>query len=116
MDYKLIDGDYTLSPSGHIERVEGVEEKKQRIYIRLSVRKGSFLYDENLGSELYKLYQEKWSKIPEKAKQYVIDALLPETDIIVKDVIVNRVDNKELFIAVEAEDSAGNPLIVEVKV
>ncbi len=116
MDFNISNGDYNLTPSGHIERVSGDEDIKQRILIRLVIRKGSFVYDEDLGSELYKLYREKRSNIPNMAKQYVIDALEPETDISVQDVSVIWMSSNEIQISIEVLDFEGNTIEVEVKV
>jgi len=39
--------------------INGVDELLQRAIFRLNFKKGSFLYDKNLGSELYKLDKTK---------------------------------------------------------
>lgn len=75
MDYKIIDGDYSLKPTGHLETVTGAEEIQQQMLLILTVPKGRFIFDEELGSELGKLYREKPTQLQEKARQYITEAL-----------------------------------------
>lgn len=52
MDLLLENGELKKSPSGRPIPISGLEELKQRIYIRLKARLGSFIYDRELGSEI----------------------------------------------------------------
>lgn len=47
-----INGDILVDDSGNLCLLSGREEIKQRLYIMLSARRGGFVYDRELGSEL----------------------------------------------------------------
>lgn len=49
MDIKLENGDFSVSANGDIKTVDGVDEILQRVKICCSIKKGSFLYDKELG-------------------------------------------------------------------
>lgn len=55
MDTKLTDRDQAVSPAGLPFAVTGREELLQRVLIRLSVPRGRFLPDPELGSRLYRM-------------------------------------------------------------
>ena len=55
MDTALFNGDFLCDSRGFPITISGINEILQRILIRLSVKKGKFVYDKDLGSELYKL-------------------------------------------------------------
>ena len=48
-------GDFDKDIFGRPYEVDGEEELIQKIYICLSARKGEFIYDRELGGELYKI-------------------------------------------------------------
>lgn len=75
-----------------IKIVEGLQAKKQSMLLRLSIQRGSFFYDENLGSRLYLTYKEKKSKQLDMAKFYVYEALEDEEDIEIVDVVSSWTD------------------------
>ena len=53
MDTALnIDGDFDVV-NDSVSSVEGLKELKQKMYITLSVRKGAFIYDRELGSDVF---------------------------------------------------------------
>ncbi len=55
MDTALINGDFKLDARGIPFYISDTEEILQMAYIRLKVKKGSFIYDKAFGSELFKL-------------------------------------------------------------
>lgn len=55
MDNLLANGDMVLNHCGDVQSVDGLKEIIQRVLIRLTVRKGNFPYDPDLGSGLYQL-------------------------------------------------------------
>lgn len=55
MDTALSEGDFLINSKGHPISIDGASELIQQALIRLSVKKGSFTYDKELGSNLYKL-------------------------------------------------------------
>lgn len=100
IDYKIIDGDLTRKGLGDLQLVKGIEAKKQSMIIRISVERGSFIYDETLGSRLKLLYREKSSKINKMADLYVREALELEEGIEVMGVEVKWLDKKKILILV----------------
>lgn len=100
IDYKMVNGDLVRKGIGDIQMVERIEAKKQSMMIRLVVERGSFIYDEDLGSRLKLLYKEKPSRIPEMADVYVREALEPEEDVEIIKVKVKWLDKKKILILV----------------
>ena len=79
-------GDYLPDGIGGEQRVDGTEALLARALFRLRVRRGSFPFLPALGSELYRLGNEKPSARASAAKQYAADALAEETALTVEDV------------------------------
>lgn len=79
-------GDYLPDGIGGEQRVDGTEALLARVLFRLSVRRGSFPFLPELGSELYRLGNEKLSARASAAKQYAAAALAEETALTVEDV------------------------------
>lgn len=52
MDLLLENGDFKRSPTGKPLSVSGLDELKQRVYIRLRAKPGVFIYDRRLGSNI----------------------------------------------------------------
>lgn len=75
MDILLQDRDHAAA-NGCLQTLTGPAEAIQRLLIRLSVRKGTFLPDPNLGSELYKLVPGPDADA--LALHFAQQALLPE--------------------------------------
>lgn len=100
VDFMLESGDLVKKGLGDIQMVTGIQSKKQSMMIRLTVERGSFIYDETLGSRLKLLYREKRSKIPKMAESYVREALEPEDDIAIEKVETKWLDKKKLLILV----------------
>ena len=59
MELKMKNGDYLPDGIGGEQRVDGTEALLARALFRLSVRRGSFPFLPELGSELYRLGHEK---------------------------------------------------------
>ncbi len=57
MDLKLDgNGDLAVDEAGNLQIIENDDELLQEAFIALSAKKGMFIYDRSLGSELYKLF------------------------------------------------------------
>lgn len=98
-DFKVTDLDL-IKKGRDLEAVRDIEAKKQSILMRLTVERGSFIYDEFLGSRLKNLYRDKPSKRGEMAKLYVIEALEQEEDITIDDVVVIQKEKKKMSIII----------------
>lgn len=81
MELFLNDGDYVSDGQGGFVRVEGSAEVLQRALFQLSVRRGSFPFLPDLGSDLYLLNREKASNWAMLAEQYASEALADESDL-----------------------------------
>ena len=79
MELKIRNGDYIADGIGGERRADGAEALLERALFRLSVRRGSFPFLPELGSELYRLGHEKPSARAAAAKLYTAAALAEET-------------------------------------
>ena len=99
IDYKIENRDLVKKgDGGDVQLVKGIEAKKQSMILRLTIERGSFIYDETLGSQLKMLLNEKRSQIPSKAKIYVIEALATEKDIEIINVTTKWLDRQKILI------------------
>ena len=94
MDTALKDGDFYLGTTGKPIVISGIKELLQRVLIRLTVKKGSFIYDKNLGSNLYTLKNTN-KDIKNQAIIMVKEALVDIREIEVDDISVKFTDNSE---------------------
>lgn len=83
------DGDLVPDGTGGFCRLEGSEALLQRVLFKLSVRRGSFPFLPQLGSELHRLGREKPSARPALCTQYVRQALADE-DVTVTEVVYDE--------------------------
>lgn len=79
MDTAIKDGDFLTDEKGLPVQISGAQELLQRAMFRLTVKQGSFLYDQRLGSRLYTLKGAYGSgeTLSENAMQMVREALAP---------------------------------------
>lgn len=99
IDYKIENEDL-VKKGLDLEVIEDIEAKKQSMMIRLVVERGSFIYDEELGSRLRLLLREKPSRVDRMADVYVREALEPEVDVEILRVDVKWLDKKKILILV----------------
>lgn len=78
MDTLLYDGDFKVDGRGRPIPCTGYQELLQRALIRLTVRRGSFDYDPELGSRLDTLGQATHN-LEARALELIREALLPLT-------------------------------------
>lgn len=50
-DVRLANGDVFIDPTGSAQLIEGDSARVQSVLIRIGAKKGSFIYNRNLGSE-----------------------------------------------------------------
>lgn len=94
MELLLKNGDYVPNGQGGFLRAEGRSELLQRVLWKLSARRGSFPFLEELGSRLYTLTREKPSAWSSLAQQYVAEALADEADLTVDGVELAEAEGK----------------------
>lgn len=97
MDTKIKNGGWVRDLSGLLQTVDCFEELLQRVYIRLTVPLGSFVYQPSFGSRLYLVWREEASLRSQRAVQLAQEALAPMTDINVLSAEVNEGDCKMVF-------------------
>ena len=73
MDTAISNGDFLKDSRGMPIMLDGIDEILQRVKIRLAVKKGTFLYDKNLGSNLYSLKSDM-ENLNEMALSYAREA------------------------------------------
>lgn len=95
MDTAISNGDFMLDSNGIPISIYGIQEILQRALIRLTVRKGSFIYDTNLGSDLYKLKKTASTNIKSRALSMVKEALKPMSNVLVDDVSTEFINSSE---------------------
>ena len=78
MELWIREGDYVPDGSGGLVRLAGDDALLQRVLFRLCARRGAFPLLPELGSELYRLGQEKAAGRLSAARQYVAQALAEE--------------------------------------
>lgn len=109
MEFLIRDGDYVPDGRGGLQSVQGAEELLQRALFRLTVRRGSFPFLPELGSELYKLTRERPSAWQGLARQYAVEALQGEEDVTVTDAVVTPMDGGaqvEVFLSCRGVDGS----------
>lgn len=72
-DAKLKNGDISLDSAGRFELLSDSDARFQRALICMSVEKGSFIYDRELGT--YLDYEVSVAQIKEKTEQSINEAL-----------------------------------------
>ena len=84
MDTMLQNGDFVRGRGGLPKAIGGTEEQIQRALIRLTVKKGSFPLDPELGSQLHLLRDAKRAHWEEQALLYAKEALekMPGTEVL----------------------------------
>lgn len=86
MEFQIKNGDYVPNQWGGLCTLSGVDEVLRRVTYRLQARRGGLPFLPELGSQLYRLHQEKPSVRLEVARKYVEQALEQETQVRVRDV------------------------------
>lgn len=86
MTMRLKNGDYVPDGNGSFRGLSDKEALLERVLFRLTARRGSFPFLPTLGSQLYRLPQEKASRCASLAKQYVEEALTEEAGLDVQEV------------------------------
>ena len=82
MAMKLTDGDYIHDGCGGFETVTGLQEILKRLLFKLTARRGGFSPMPELGSRLYLLDREKPSARLSAARQYIMQAISDEENLI----------------------------------
>lgn len=89
MELELKNGDYIADNAGGLRRVQGREALLQRVFFRLTARRGAFLFWEDLGSRLWELGKLPALERRAAARQYVTEALAEEP-VTVEDVTLEQ--------------------------
>lgn len=114
MELMLRDGDYVPDGVGGLRRAGGQEALLQRVLFRLTARRGTFPFWEELGSRLWRLGQIPAAGRQAAAKQYVAEALADEAGLTVEDVALTE-DGGAAALRVELGYEGGT-LAVELEV
>ena len=99
MDTAISNADFLLDGRGRPVVISGMQEILQRVLIRLTIQKGSFIYDPDLGSRLFTLKSTR-GDIKQQAINLVREALSPMTEVTVEDVVIDRVGEENLSMKV----------------
>lgn len=114
MELVLHHGDYVFNGINGLRRAAGKDALLQRVLFRLTARRGSLAFWENMGSRLWQLGRLPQEARAAAAKQYVVEALAEETDVSVKQVSLLPIgDRASLTAELEYE---GLPLSVTMDI
>lgn len=117
MELKLKNGDYIPDGVGGLHRVEGQEELLQRVLFKLTAHRGSFPFQEKLGSRLWQLGRLSPSQHQSAAAQYVAEALSDEPGLSVEYVevapAVNGVAMLKVTLRHQGEDL---PITLDIRI
>lgn len=75
MDIELKNGDISVSPSGEYSFLTGIDEALQRAVLCAKIRKGSFVYNKALGTELREIDIDS-SLAAKTAEMLIAEALM----------------------------------------
>ena len=101
MDTALSNGDFAEDKSGKMYRISGIEETLQRCKILLGIKRGSFCYNRNLGSDIDTLADDD-EYLEGNALLLVREALLPIKQLTVKRVVPIK-DGNHLYLNITVE-------------
>ena len=104
MELKLEQGDYVPDGKGGLARAEGNDAVLQRVLWKLTLRRGSFPFLPNLGSQLYQLGRCKPAQRQNLAQQYVAQALEDEPDLTVTAVSLKEDGTMEVALTWQGEE------------
>ena len=113
MELKLKDGDYLPDGYGGMVRLEGEEALLQRVLFRLTARRGALPFLPDLGSQLYRLGRERPAARAAAARQYVAEALAPESGLAVLGAELTEAGDGSAVLRAELEWQ-GTPLSVQL--
>lgn len=108
MDTAISNGDFLLDSRNRPISISGIRELFQRVLIKLTVKKGSFIYDKNLGSRLYTL-NSKVNDIKSKAFSIISEALNDMPEVFVKSILPEFIDDGgklrlEILLSIKGEE------------
>ena len=115
MELMLRDGDYVPDGAGGLLQVSGREALLQRVLLRLTARRGGFVFLEDLGSRLWQLSRIGPAERQAAAEQYVAEALEEETELEVESVHLAEEACGSIDLTVEL-DWRGETLALTLKV
>lgn len=109
-DTLLHNGDFVRNPFGHPVTLNGYNELLQQILIRLSIKKGSFELDKELGSNIYRLKSANSTILNNEALIYAREALMAMENIqvISADVEMLNTDSAIVTVRVKLDDATAD--------
>ena len=116
MALAIRNGDYVSDGAAGLCRVWGQDALLQRVLFRLTARRGSFPFWEELGSRLWQLGQLPASARQTAAKQYVTEALTEETGLVVESVTLTEADGRAALTAELTYEGEQLSVTVEIRV
>lgn len=114
MELELRDGDYVADGAGGLRHVQGREALLQRALFRLTARRGTFPFWEELGSRLWTLGRLPGPERQAAARQYVAEALAEEP-VTVEEVLLEQGEDGAAAVTVRLRyEGESLPVTVEV--
>src|ERR1051326_1570440 len=96
-------GDLLFGGNRDLQGTSGLDLIEQRIWLRLKIARGSWVYDEDgtLGSQLFLAMRQPPAQAAAAIPMYVREALREISEIIVDDVVIEQTDLNELTLTVQ---------------
>ena len=107
MELRIENGRYVERRHGGLETVSGAEELAQRIIMKLSCRRGSFLPLPDFGSRLHLLHGAKPSERHAAAQLYVAEALSGERELALWDMEITQESEHSISLSLLFEYRGG---------
>lgn len=106
MDILIKNNDIVLDTRGSPVVIEGFFEAVQRAWIAASVKRGSFVYNNNLGNDAH-LVDINDEKLAKKIEMLLNEAVINIKGLVIKveNVLLNSQGKKEILIKIEYFDS-----------
>ena len=104
MDIKIKDSDVCIDPCGEYVFAEGIDEALQRILINVQIKKGSFVYNKNLGTDLTDLDPDD-SNVLRNAEVILRESVMDSVCAKIKVLSFERMENGNIKLGFCVEDS-----------
>jgi len=105
MDIKIKDSDICVAPCGEYVLAEGIDEVLQRVLINVQIKKGSFIYNKKLGTDLTSLDPDD-PNVLKNAEVLLREAVMNSVDAKINVLSFMPMENGNLKLRFSVEDTA----------
>lgn len=113
MELKLVNGSYVAGEYQGLARVNGLEELRQRVYMKLCARRGGFLPFPDYGSRLCTLHTIPPGRRENAARQFVAEALAEEKELELESLELEDLAGESIGLSLTLIYRGGDRLVIE---